>query len=286
MSSDPAPDAPGPDPRLGASDALELDTRLVAGDAGRFALARPIDQRWWVMNGPNGGYIAALALRAMQAAVGDDARIPRSLTVHYTSPPVEGDAEIETEVLRSGRSLSAVTARLVQSGRLRAFAVAAISAPRRGTDFADLHMPECPPADALEPFEPVLPIHARYDIRFLPGQGRGAGSDHAQTAAWIRLAEAGRALDAPLLAAYADALPPAVFALEGGVDRFGPLPTIDLTVHFRNPERWASVGPKDHCLAIFRTRLADSGFLEEDGEIWSADGHLLALSRQLAIGLR
>jgi hypothetical protein len=35
----------------------------------------------------------------------------------------------------------------------------------------------------------------------------------------------------------------------------------------------------------FRTRTAREGFLEEDGEIWSADGTLLAQSRQLAIFL-
>ena len=268
-----------------AADHLDLDTRLVAAGPGRFTLERPVDSSWWVVNGPNGGYIAALLLRAMQETVGDDARIPRSLTVHYTSPPVEGPAEIETEVLRSGRSLSSVTSRLVQEGKLRAFAVAAISRTRAGADFVDLRMPEAPPAADLEPFEGLLPIHDRYEIRFLPGAGRDAGSDHAQTAGWIRLAAPGRPLDAQLLAAYADALPPAVFSLAGGIDRFGPVPTVDLTVHFRNPEAWAAIGSDEHCLAVFRTRLKDGAFLEEDGEIWSPDGRLLALSRQLAIGL-
>ncbi len=270
--------APGP-------DRLDLDTRLVAAGPGRFELVRPIDAGWWVVNGPNGGYIAALLQRAMNETVADGERIPRSLTVHYTSPPIEGPAEIETEVLRSGRSLSSVTARLVQDGKLRAFAVAAISKTRPGEGFVDLVMPEAPPAADLEPFESFLPIHERYDIRFLPGSGRDAGSDHAQTAGWIRLAERGRPLDALLLTGYADALPPAVFALAGGIDRFGPVPTVDLTVHFRSPEVWGRIGPEDHCLAVFRTRLKDGAFLEEDGEIWSADGHLLALSRQLAIGL-
>jgi len=277
-------DARGQD-RAGA-DALDLDTRLVARGDGRYGLERPIDADWWVVNGPNGGFIAALMLRAMNETVGDEARVPRSLTVHYTSPPAEGDADIETEVLRSGRSLSSVTSRLSQGGKLRAFAVAAISAPRNGTDYADLQMPECLPANALDRLDGPLAIHRRYDMRFLPGQERNAASDHARTAAWIRLAEPGRPLDATLLAAYADALPPAVFALAGGMDRFGPVPTIDLTVHFRNPHLWVDIGPEDHCLALFRTRLADSGFIEEDGEIWSPDGHLLALSRQLAIGLK
>ena len=60
------------------------------------------------------------------------------------------------------------------------------------------------------------------------------------------------------------------------------VPTVDLTVHFRQ----ALVDRKDdYVLAVFRTRYAHEGFLEEDGEIWSRDGELLAQSRQLAVVL-
>jgi acyl-CoA thioesterase len=267
------------------TDRLDLDTRLVARGEGTFELERPMTNDWFVMKGPNGGFVAALMLRAMQQWVDDAARIPRSLTVHYTSPPTEGPAEIETATLRSGRSLSSVTARLTQEGKLRAFAVAALSSARSGPEFADLHRPECPPVGDLAPYDAFLPIHKQYDIRFLPGSGRGADADHAMTAGWIRLAGRGRVADAQLLAAYADALPPPVFALKPEVGVFGPLPTVDLTVHFRNPEAWAEVGPADHCLAIFRSRLSEGGFVEEDGEIWSPSGRLLAHSRQLAIAL-
>jgi acyl-CoA thioesterase len=41
----------------------------------------------------------------------------------------------------------------------------------------------------------------------------------------------------------------------------------------------------DYVLAVFRSRYASEGFVEEDGEIWSPDGQLLAQSRQLAVML-
>ena len=57
------------------------------------------------------------------------------------------------------------------------------------------------------------------------------------------------------------------------------VPTIDLTVHFRDepPQR------HEWCLVRFRTRVVARGFLEEDGEVWSRDGRLLAMSRQLGV---
>jgi acyl-CoA thioesterase len=40
--------------------------------------------------------------------------------------------------------------------------------------------------------------------------------------------------------------------------------------------------PEDYVLASFRTNVVAEGFLEEDGEIWTREGVLLAQSRQLA----
>jgi acyl-CoA thioesterase len=79
-----------------------------------------------------------------------------------------------------------------------------------------------------------------------------------------------------LLAAMADAWLPPVFSRAS--ERFG-VPTIDLTIHFRR-----RVLPDDDWFLVrFRTRSSIEGFLEEDGEIWSRPGQLVAQSRQLAL---
>jgi len=36
-------------------------------------------------------------------------------------------------------------------------------------------------------------------------------------------------------------------------------------------------------LAVFRTRLAQDGLRDEEGELWSGDGRLLVQSRQLSM---
>lgn len=261
-------------------DRFERDTSVTAMAKGRYA-AR-IDPGWWVIQGPNGGYIAAILQRAICASVGDPQRTPRSLTVHYTAPPVVGEAEIETRIERSGRSLSSVSARLSQDGRLCALALAAVSAPRKGIDFVHTSPPRVPPAADLTARPSLLPINERYETRFAPSLQPLAGGEEAVVAAWIRAREP-HALDHALLAAYADALPPAVFTRATHEGEFGALPTVDLTVHYRCEPAQAKVGPADFCLAVFRSRVARGGFIEEDGEVWSPDGQLLAQSRQLAV---
>ncbi|MGZ4784895.1 MAG: acyl-CoA thioesterase domain-containing protein, partial [Acidimicrobiales bacterium] len=61
------------------------DTAATPLGAGRYT-AR-VDPGWWIERGPNGGYVAALILRAVTAEVADPDRQLRSFTVHYLAPP-------------------------------------------------------------------------------------------------------------------------------------------------------------------------------------------------------
>ena len=76
--------SPGPQPRF------DRDTALVPLGDGRFA--GRMDRGWWIERGPNGGYVAAIVLRALTMAVDDPAQSPRSFTIHYRAPPAEAPA--------------------------------------------------------------------------------------------------------------------------------------------------------------------------------------------------
>jgi acyl-CoA thioesterase len=258
---------------------FDRDTAVTPRGDGLFE-AR-IDRGWWVLRGPNGGYVAAIVLRALAARVEAD-RAPRSLTVHYTAPPTEGTVEIGTRVERVGRSLTTVSGRMRQGERLLALAVGAFSRPRAGPRFDQGPMPEAPPPEACEPFGGVIPIHERYEYRWAVGGRPGSRASRALLGGWIRSAEP-RAVDAPLVAAFCDAWPPACFAWAGEREPLGPVPTVDLTIHFRRDLPLPGAGPEDFALAVFQSRFAEQGFVEEDGEVWSRDGVLLAQSRQLAV---
>ncbi len=261
---------------------FDRDTHVTPSAPGIYAAS--LDRGWWVARGPNGGYVAALLVRALEHAVADPARQLRSITIHYVRPPAEGAARIETRVERVGGSLTTVSARLLQGDSLQALALAAFSKPRETPSFHHAVMPEVAPPEAIAPRgDARVPIHERYEQRWAigPRYFEGARGREAITGGWIRLAEGTRPLDAPLLVAYADAWPPSVFATHELPMGLGGVPTVDLTVHVRA----ALPLPDDFVLAAFRTREVSGGFLEEDGEIWSRDGRLLAHSRQLGVVL-
>jgi acyl-CoA thioesterase len=254
------------------------------GDGGYRAELSPA---WSVHRGPNGGYLAAVALRALTEAVDDPQRAPRSLTIHYARPPqAPGSLDVVTRVERAGRSLTSLSARLVQGDQLIGLALAAFSRPRPGPEFCDLVPPDdVPPPDDCSPRrlpnDPSIPMPAiarRWETRWAVGAPPGTQGDTALAGGWIRLPE-GRTVDALVVAAMTDGWIPPVFSR---VAVPMVVPTVDLTIHFRTSLPLADARDDDWVLASFRTDAAADGFLEEDGSLWSRSGILLAQSRQLA----
>jgi acyl-CoA thioesterase len=258
------------------------DTAVTRVDENRWTAQ--ISKAWWIIRGPNGGYLAALAMRALTETVGDPERAARSLTLHYLRPPVEGAVTIDVTVERSGRTLDSLSIRMTQNDRLLVIGLAAFAVDRVSESFDDLVMPDVARPEDLEP-PPVpgedVPMRAHYDQRWVFGEHPIAGEprpdEPAVVGGWIRLAEA-TPLDHTVLAALSDAWLPAVF---GKLSRPNPVPTVDLTVHFRDDP------PMKHewCLVQFTSRTLTRGYLEEDGVLWSEDGRVLANSRQLGVVL-
>ena len=81
-----APSRSDPPTRFAAETAVE---RLAPG-----RYAGSMYPSWWIVNGPNGGYVAAVVLRAIVAEVADPARRPRTLTMHYLRAPAAGPVEV------------------------------------------------------------------------------------------------------------------------------------------------------------------------------------------------
>jgi acyl-CoA thioesterase len=240
---------------------------------------------WRAGRGPHGGYLAAIMLRALTATVDDPSRAPRSLTIHYASAPDTGPVEIRTTVERQGRSLSTLSARMEQAGRVTALALAAFSVPWEAPGANELPMPDLAPPDPERRSTPKLFEGAPEFTRHLVMQPRVGAVPFAGSGApmriggWTGLPEQ-RPVDAPALALFCDAwFPPSFIALDSPAIS----PTVDLTIHFRQSISDCDCDPTALCLGVFETRLLHDGLFEEDGVIWAPDGTVLAQSRQLGI---
>ena len=260
--------------------AFDADTAVTAVGPGRYAAE--VTRRWDIGVVPNGGYVLAIALAGIRASLAH----PHPLTVsaHYLGPSAAGSIDVEVDVLKQGRSLSNASARLVQGGRvtLAVLAIYGDLGAQVGPTLVDVAPPELPPPDECprrdsglrNPF-PVPPaITEVVDFRPAPESAawlRGDGGGPASLSGWIRFHD-GRPVDVHALPMLCDAMPPAVFSAM----RTGWVPTLELTVHVR------AVPCPGWLRARATTRVLVDGLCEEDCELWDADGHLVAMSRQLA----
>jgi hypothetical protein len=121
----------------------------------------------------------------------------------------------------------------------------------------------------------AAPLLERFGTRLDPayvGWATGSPSGTGLIQGWFRLVD-DRPLDPIALLLVVDALPPVTFDL--GLP--GWAPTLELTAHVRARPApgWARVR--------HATRTIAGGCFEEDCEVWDAEGHLVAQSRQLAL---
>jgi hypothetical protein len=168
-----------------------------------------------------------------------------------------------------------------------AIALSAFSVPWSGSPEAnELPMPDvAPPERKREPgtlFKEGAPPFTRF-ITVQPrlgGRPFPAEPAPMELGGWLGLAEL-RPVDALSLAFFTDALLPAPFMR---LSEPNAAPTIDLTIHFREPmPRVPDPDPAELVLARVRGGVMHQGFFEEDVTIWAQDGTVLAQSRQLAL---
>lgn len=258
------------------------DTSLSPLAPGRFGAT--VHDSWSVGVGPNGGFTAALLLRAAIDQLGDPGLHPRSFTAHLVGAPVSGACELRAVVERAGRTAAFVSTRLVQHERTMATASTVFVRRRpEPARYVERRAPDVPPPGSLTGDTEVRrlqprPVYlAHYEQRFATPPLLGDGAP--RVVGWTRFVDPSP-YDAVALAAIGDSFPPP--SLGRSAELFGSL-TLDYTVHFRSELPHATTHPGDFVLAEFESNAAQDGLVDEDGWLWAADGTLLAQVRQLGL---
>jgi acyl-CoA thioesterase len=266
----------------------EATTVQRVGD-GRYVA--DLDPSWNLMPLPQGGIVTAIAVKAMEAELGHESQVPRTLHTTYIAQVADGPLEIAVDVLRAGRSMSQLRAEVRNPGSTRGHVTTCVfGAQREGFAFTDLERPSAPPPEECPSWRD--PVPEGVEARPLPFweqrvEGRNVAGHApweqyepgpAARVMWYRLDDPpvlddGR-LDPLGLVVLADTMPGAVHERVGPWDRPWFAPSVDLTLHLLDECR------SEWVLAHNRARWAGDGYASADMALWDGP-RLVAYATQL-----
>jgi hypothetical protein len=273
------------------SGASQFDLATAVRPVGDGRYAATIDPAWSIGGRPNGGYLMAIIARACCASAGSDHPDPLAVSAAFPASPAPGPVELKVDVVRRGRAVTILRARLTQDGAPQVEAIVTCGRLPAAADSTTLHAgslpPTLPPASRCVElptdgpgFEVLLMgvVRQQLDPAIL-GWAVGQPSGEAEVRGYLSLMD-GREPDPLSLVLAVDATPPPTFGL--GIR--GWVPTLQLSAWIRQRP---APGP-----LVVRSRAGlvtssgdGSGFTDETCEVWDSTGALVATGSQLA-GLR
>jgi acyl-CoA thioesterase-2 len=261
---------------------FEQDTR-VEGVAGRYRATLSEDWRIW---GPNGGYLAAIALRA----VGREAAIQRPASFHGHFLAVARFAEVALEVtpIRVGRRSESFRVRISQDGKEIFEGLVRTAAPGPGLEHDVAAMPEVAAPETLRNAAEIardlglalrthFPFWENLESRPLDAE-RFAGPDRPRPPRWrewyrFRPRET---FDDPFTDAGRYLLLIDTLTWPAAVQPHEPdppytAPNLDVTAWFHRAAPEAAWLLADHV-----SEVAEGGLMGTTARIWDPRGRLLA----------
>lgn len=260
--------------------ALQTDT-AIAIDGER--LTATLDKDWNIW-GPNGGYVASVALRAAGALAPEGHR-PASISVQYLSVAEFEAVDCQVKPVKKGRNAWLLNVALIQKDRTFLQAQVWTTNKVDGPQVLEAAMPSVPGPDALKTMDELRgadPTSRKgfwinldtKPVVFRPyGEANPAG---AKSNDWYRFERYENAaedffLDAARSLVLIDTLiwPVHARAYEG--QRPYIAPSLDVMVWFHQPALEA-----DWLLMETATDVAVGGLIHGRSRIWTADGKLIA----------
>ncbi len=264
---------------------LERDTRLesIPGQEGLYQIKLSEDWRIW---GPNGGYLACIALRA----AGFEAKVarPSSFHAHFLSVAHFDEVQVKVTPLRLGRRAESFRVTMMQAGKPILEALVRTAAEVPGLEHDVTQMPDVAAPGSLRNIEQLRvdfgkqddSRHAFWnnierrpvDPEAIRGEWRAGPPTCLE---WLRFRPAS-CFDEPFLDAGRALLLLDTLTWPAACQPHAPDPTftapnIDVTAWFHTnaqDEPWL--------LGDMESNIASGGLMGTTGKIWRPDGRLVA----------
>lgn len=255
-----------------------IDELLAQARHGRILT---VPENWGQGRTVFGGLSAGLLNRAMNAELADH-RHMRVQNVQFIGP-LQTDIPFEIEVthLRDGKNVTQMQAQLIQNDRVAVQAMAAFGQDRqsklnRPSEPCDL--PSVPKrANWIPQIPKVTPKFQRHiDMKITEGGYPFTGKKKDVYAGWMRFTQAPKSmLDAHLITLI-DVWPPTVLQQ---LRWPAPASTLSWNVEFIHPH--PTIEATDWLNYQCQTRQAAEGYAHTEASIYTPDGTLIAISRQV-----
>jgi acyl-CoA thioesterase len=146
-------------------------------------------------------------------------------------------------------------------------------------------MPNAPAPETLNPLSmPAMMAWLKhYDFRFIENAPERlsakprAEPGSARSQVWISERQP-RQLDFPALVAFADTFFARIFHVRGAML---PIGTVSMTTYFHGDAEDLATAGEAPLFGVADGRIFNKGFFDQDAELWSRDGRLLATSHQI-----
>jgi len=257
-----------------------IDTRAEGG-GGRY---RAHISREWEIWGPNGGYVAAIALRA----AGREAEIarPASFSGHFLGRAEFAPVDLDVTKVHGGRRSESLHVVMRQEGRSIMNAIVRTAAEGPGLEHDVARMPEAPAPEGLKSFDELFPDDEAPYVFWKNLEGRPLDAERALEPPqerrpsppvfreWLRLRPRATFedvwVDAGRLLLLIDTLSwPAAVQPHPNAPFQGP--NLDVTAWFHRFEPESEWLLSDH-----EGPVAEGGLMGTTSRVWSRSGRLLA----------
>ena len=252
---------------------LDQDTALTPDGTDQYRLTVSPN---WNITAPNGGYVMAIAARAL--VTGSEFSDVISLSASFHKPTGTIESVVQVRELSRTKRMRTAQISLLQGEQLVSTFIGTATLPgamRGRTEHRGI-APEWDGSHAVDP--DILPLPFQKAVRItLPqsqfGWTAGETGQEMKFHGHFQFADH-RPLDRLALVLLCDATPPPALRLTGPL---GWVPTLDMNVQIR------ATPTGTRCNFESRTRFISDGLCETDIDLWSEDGVLLAIGRQLAL---
>ena len=255
-------------------------TRVAAGDS---RWQGQTSEDYWAFVGPFGGATAATVLRALIEHP-DRAGDPLSLTVNYCAPIAQGAFDLDVRLVKANRSSQHWCVELTQGGGEVATLATAVFAERRPSwSHQPAQFPQGTPFEQILPYPRIKASWAnQYDFRFVEGYPDFSGANKdgpasAYSKLWIS-DRVPRKIDMLSLMSMSDAFFARVFHARRELMPFG---TVSLTTYFHTGADDLAAEDISRVLAVADAKIFHRSYGDQNGELWSPDGRLLATTTQI-----